>query len=299
MRSFAAALAVVLLLGACARPDADAPAASRGPDAGLEHPRIAVVVMENKEYDTIIGSRDAPYVNALARESALATSFYGTTHPSLPNYFALTGGSTFGITNNCTDCRIDEPSLIDQLEDAGISWKAYMESMPGPCFRGATSGRYAKKHNPFAYYDSITTDRARCGKVVPLTELHGDISNDALPAFVWITPDMCNGSHDCAVDVGDRFLSRLLPPLIGALGDGGVLVLTYDEGTSDRGCCAQASGGHILTLVAGPGAAPGRYDEPLTHYSILRAIEDRWELPRLGEAASPRTPPMDALFAKR
>lgn len=296
MRLRASAILAVLLLGACGQQDRAQPNNTDRPPEGSTRPRIAVVVMENKEYDEVIGSNEAPYVNGLARTSALASEFYGTTHPSLPNYLALTGGGTFGVTTNCTDCTVSERSLVDQLEEAGISWKAYMESMPRPCFARATAGRYAKKHNPFAYYERIMDDRDRCRKVVPLDELDRDLRGGTLPTFVWITPDMCHGTHDCSVRTGDRFLSRLLPPLLRKLGDEGVLILTYDEGTSERGCCSQAAGGRIVTLVAGPGAEPGRYDTPLTHYSILRAIQDRWDLPRLGKAASPATPPMDALF---
>jgi len=86
--------------------------------------RIAVIVMENKEYGDIIGSGAAPFINGLARRYALAQGMYATTHPSLPNYLALTGGSTFGITSDCTDCSVAATSIVDQLERAHVSWGA-------------------------------------------------------------------------------------------------------------------------------------------------------------------------------
>src|SRR6185312_1438704 len=95
----------------------------------------------------VIGSRQTPFINALARRYALVRSMYAITHPSLPNYLALTGGSPFGITSDCTDCHVPTAtSLADQLTAAGLSWKAYMEDLPHPCFRGASAGDYAKKH---------------------------------------------------------------------------------------------------------------------------------------------------------
>lgn len=285
------ALATLMTLAACSGTQPPSPVTTP-PSV----PRVAIVVMENKEYGSVIGNTDAPYVNSLARRSAIATSFFATARPSFPNYLALTGGDTFGITTNCTDCHVGAHSLVDQLEGAGISWKAYMEGMPKACFLGIASGRYVKRHNPFVYYDRIVGDPDRCAKVVPLTELDTDLATGDLPRFVWITPDNCHNTHDCSVAVGDRFLSRLLPPVLRALGPRGVLFLTYDEGSTDRGCCRYAKGGHIVTIVAGPGARPGRYAQPLDHYSILRAIEDRWDLARLGRAASPETPEMDGLL---
>src|SRR3989442_1888849 len=92
--------------------------------------RIAVILMENKESGQVIGSRDAPFLNRLARSYSSATRFYGTSHPSLPNYLALTGGSTFGIHSDCTSCRVASTNLVDQLEAAGVSLLACMERMP-------------------------------------------------------------------------------------------------------------------------------------------------------------------------
>ncbi len=58
---------------------------------------IFVIVLENKEYEQSIGSARTPYINSLAQQHGLATSFYGIRHPSLPNYLALIGGDTFGV----------------------------------------------------------------------------------------------------------------------------------------------------------------------------------------------------------
>jgi phosphatidylinositol-3-phosphatase len=260
---------------------------------------IAVILMENQEYGGIIGSPSAPYINSLARRYAVATQMYAIGHPSLPNYLSLTGGSTFGISSDCTDCTVGATSIVDQLERAHISWKAYMEDLPSTCFTGASAGEYAKKHNPFVYYTRVTSNRNWCSNVVPLTRLTSDERGNTLPRFIWITPNLCHDMHDCSVSTGDRYLSTLVPGLLRSLGSDGLLFITWDEGSSDAGCCRLASGGHIATIVAGPGARPGaRLSRPVDHYSVLQTIEDLLKLGRLRGAACTCTPSLQPLLVK-
>ncbi len=270
--------------------------------AGGPPAHIAVIVMENHEYGDIIGSRSgggAPFINSLARRYGLASEMYAVTHPSLPNYLALTGGATFGIDSDCTDCSVGATSIVDQLERAHLSWRAYMEDLPRPCFTGASAGDYAKKHDPFAYYTRVTGDPARCANIVPMARLATDERDQTLPRYVWITPNLCHDMHDCPVSTGDRFLSGLVPPLLRALGPRGLLFLTWDEGTSDDGCCRLASGGHIVTIVAGGGARPhARLGTPTDQYSVLQTIEDLLGLRRLRGAACGCTPSLEPLLAK-
>jgi hypothetical protein len=258
---------------------------------------IAVIVMENEEYHDIIGSRQAPFINALAHRYALATSMFAIAHPSLPNYLALTGGSTFAINSDCTGCSVGKTSLVDQLEAAHVTWRAYMENLPRPCFTGSSAGEYAKKHDPFLYYRRIVGSRASCRNVVSLARLSLDERAGALPRFAWITPNLCHDMHDCSVTDGDRFLASLVPPLLRSLGPRGLLFLTWDEGTTEDGCCRLASGGRVAEIIAGPGARRGAVmRSPADHYSTLAAIEDLLGLPRLRGAACPCTPSLAPLL---
>jgi phospholipase C len=256
-----------------------------------------VIVMENKEYGDVLQSGQAPYVHRLANRYALATQSYAITHPSLPNYLTLVGGSTFGITDDCTDCSVTASNLVDQLEAHHISWKAYMEGMPSPCYKGAIAGDYAKRHDPFMYFRDIRERGPRCHRVVPFRQLRTDIERNALPRFVWITPDVCHDGHDCDLSVADGFLQRHVPKLLRNLGTNGVLFLTWDEGSSDAGCCRLASGGHIVTIVAGPGAKRGvKNSARVDHYSVLRTIERGWHLKLLRLAGCSCTRGLDALL---
>jgi hypothetical protein len=302
LRVLVCAAVAVALLAACGssrmlRPTQTTPAPparlAGGPPA-----HIAVLVMENEEYGAVIGQPQTPFISRLARRSALATQMYAIAHPSLPNYLALTGGSTFEIDSDCTDCSVPGGGLAGQLQAKGIGWRAYMEGLPRPCYRGAASGDYAKRHDPFLYYRAVVASAAMCDRVVPLDRLARDLRTDRLPRFVWITPDLCHDMHDCGPATGDRFLARLLPGLLRALGPHGLLFLTWDEGTSDDGCCRLAAGGHIALIVAGGGARAGaRLRTPVDHYSVLQAIEDLFGLRRLGGAACRCTPSLQPLLS--
>ena len=117
-----------------------------------------------------IGNSAAPYINNLAHNFGLATNYSGVTHPSLPNYMALTGGKTV-FTSDCVGCTTSARHLVDQVVDSGRHWKAYMESMPTPCSTIDTS-LYVQKHNPFVHYDDVVKDPVRCRHhVVPYTQL--------------------------------------------------------------------------------------------------------------------------------
>jgi hypothetical protein len=263
--------------------------------------RIAVIVLENKEYNEIIGRPSAPYLNALARQSAVAANYHAITHPSLPNYLALTGGSTFGYSgSDCGTCSVSHRNLIDQLEAAGISWKVYVEDLPSPCASTATAGEYVRRHDPFMYYRDVSDNPARCRAIVPTTTLTRDLADHSLPRFMWLVPNICHDMHSCGTYTGDRYLRAMVPRLLAELGPSGVLFVTFDEGETNSACCGVAKGGHILTLIAGPGARAGvRSLTPYDHYSLLRTIEDLLGLPRLGGAALPSTRPMTDLLRVR
>jgi len=260
---------------------------------------VFVIVMENHEYNSVIGNPAAPYTNGLINSYGLATNYYAASHPSLPNYLALTAGSTFGIASDCTTCFVSATNIADQVEGSGRSWKAYMEDMPVPCYMGAALGNYAMKHNPFMYYNDIRNNPARCAAhVAPFTQFWVDMSG-RVPDFVWITPNMCNDTHDCPVATGDAWLRSVVPTITGsaAFRNGGVLFITWDEGSSNAGCCSGSWGGHVATLVVAPNAVSGfRSGLAENHYGLLRTIEDGFHLGHLGAAGWSSNLPLREYF---
>jgi len=252
-----------------------APPSVRVPD--FTH--VVVVVFENHEASSIAGSPDAPTFNALARRYATLTNYEAVAHPSLPNYLALVSGSTHGISSDCTDCIVRARSLADTLAAAGKSWKTYAEDLPYPGFTGGSSGRYAKKHDPFLYFRDVAGSRARRGRVVPFTRFGRDLARQRLPDFSLVIPNLCDDMHDCSVATGDAWLEAHVAPLLRSRElRGGVVFVVFDEGTSDTG-----GGGRVEALALGPTVRRGsRFTMATNHYGLLRTIEDAWGLPRLG-----------------
>jgi phospholipase C len=230
--------------------------------------------MENRDYNAALAGG---YTAQLASHYGTATDYHGVSHPSLPNYLALTSGSTWGIADDNYHA-LPKTGLGVQLTTAGVSWRAYMDGMSSGCF--SSPYPYALKHNPFAYYGSACP-----AEVVPLTAFASDIKTGKVPSFVWITPDMCNDGHDCSTAVADRWLAQIVPEIqsTAAWKDNGVLIITWDEG--------EDAANHILTLVIRPGTGHQTSNHPYDHYSLLATIEDHFGLARIGLAknATPMT----------
>jgi len=257
--------------------------------------------MENEESTSIIGNGAAPYINGLANSYGLATQYYAVSHPSLPNYLALTAGSTFGISSDCTTCWVNASNLADQIETSGRSWKAYLEGMPSACFVG-DSYPYMQKHNPWLYYNDIRTNAARCSAhVVPFSRLGTDLGGGSVPNYVWITPNMCNDMHDCSIATGDSWLSQQVPAILNssAFQNGGVLFITWDEGDTNAGCCTYSAGGNAAMLVISPLAGLGFASTIAEdHYSLVRTVEDSWGMPELNNASCSCNPAMSEYFTQ-
>jgi acid phosphatase len=254
---------------------------------------VFTILLENKEYSQVIGSSAAPYINSLAKQYGLATNYTGVTHPSLPNYMALTGGETV-FTTDCVGCTTPARNVFDEAVDAGRHWKAYMESMPTVCGTTDTT-LYAQKHNPFVHYDDVVKNATRCANhVVPFTQFGTDLKAGALPDYVWITPNMCNDMHNCSIATGDKWLSTVVPQIINSTSfKNSVLFILWDEGTTNTG-----GGGLIPALVVSPFTPAGfRWAGALDHYDVLRTIEDAWKLAPLGKSASATA--MKPFFAGR
>jgi phosphatidylinositol-3-phosphatase len=237
---------------------------------------IFVVIMENHGYNEIIGSPDAPYLNQLAGQYGVATNYFSVAHPSLPNYLALTGGDTFGITTDCTDCFQQAPNLVvDRIAASGRTWRAYMESMPSPAYVG-DAYPYMQKHDPFVYYDDLRTDPAQFANVVPASQLATDLGSvQTTPAFGWITPNMLDDMHDGTVAQGDTWLAHQIPALLAAPAwteQNSLLFITWDEDDN-------APGNQVATLVIA-NQVPASFRSAVTynHYSLLRTIEVAWGL---------------------
>lgn len=277
---------------------------ARGP---VHYNHVIWIWMENTPYTDVIGSSQAPFVNALAGECGLATNYHNLTHPSAPNYLGATSGY-LGGANDCTafQCPDGNNNLFRQISSTrDETWKSYNESMQSNCYDPAsaanpglnTVGVYDSLHNPAIYYTDITAECAT--NDVPMGEVSGGaFAHDLatrLPTFSFISPNKCNDDHDCAVSVGDAYLQSLIGAIVTSrqYREGHtVIFLTWDEGeggvsndcaynTTDVGC-------HVATLVLSPSTRPGTQSAELfNHYSLLKTTEQLLHLPLLGHANDP------------
>jgi hypothetical protein len=238
--------------------------------ATYEH--VVWVVFENQDYGSVIGSLNAPYTNLLADQCGLATNFFAETHPSLPNYIAMTSGSTQGITDDGdpTAHPLSVPSIFSQVDD----WRSLQESMPSNCLQ-TDSGEYAVRHNPATYYTNIDC----ANRDVPLAAVP-----DLSARFTFVTPNLCNDTHDCSVATGDAWLSAFLPSVLTdhEYREGETVVfITWDEDND-------GAMNHIPTLVLSRFTPAGARSADLyNHYSLLRTTEELLGIDEfLGEAAT-------------
>ncbi len=286
-----------------ASPGEAVPAAAAAPSAGLapcgfrpqRPPRVyrhvITIVLENHAFSAIAGS--SPYLNKLAGACGLAESYSAITHPSLPNYIALTSGGTAGITGDCTSCSVSSRSIFDQVGSRG--WRAYEESMPAAGFTGSQAGTYAKRHNPAAYYTRLAAAYAH--DAVPLGTptsgaLISDLRGNRLRRYSFITPDLCNDEHDCPVGVGDTWLARWVPRILASRAyrtGGTALFVTYDEGSQDDN--------RVYTVVVSPSTPRGTVSQvAFSHYSLLQTQESLLGLGCLAHACDPGTASMRKPF---
>jgi len=233
-----------------------------------------VVVMENHGYGEIAGSQEAPFINRLARQGALFTASYAVAHPSEPNYLALFSGSTHGVTNDQCPTTIMAPSLASELIAARLSFAGYAEGLPAPGAPVCEQGEYARKHAPWADFPGIPRSAGQ-----PFTRFPAS-NFGRLPTVSFVIPNLCHDMHDCPVAVGDSWLSAHLRRYAGwARQHASLLILTWDE---DDG----SQSNHILTIIVGQRVRPGVYRQRITHYDVLRTIEQAYHLRPTGEAAS-------------
>jgi hypothetical protein len=271
-------------------------APSEGPARPYDH--VVLLVEENSEDVDVLGNPQLPAFNDVANSYGVATQYFGTTHPSEGNYVSMLGGDSYGIRDDDAyrTHTVDQPSLMDQLDEAGLSWKGYFQTQPSRAF-GATCYPsedvclYASKHNPFLNFFGVQNSDAQKVKLVPDTELGFDLASDAAPNFALIVPDGCHDLHGvdgvCAGSQlraqSDAYLRTIVDAILASeLWTRGrtAIVITFDEGDTDLGCCgADPGGGHVVTIVIRTGSEePIRDDTPYNHYSLTASLQQAFGL---------------------
>jgi hypothetical protein len=237
--------------------------------------KAMVIFFENVGYKETMKQ---PYFNEFSHMGVNLTSMFAETHPSQGNYIALMAGSTYDV-NYDFNVDLDVTHLGDLLEAHGLSWRGYMENYPGNCFTGGQRGRYVRKHNPFMSFTNITGNAKRCANVVNSTQLQADLKANQLPAFSFYTPNLDNDGHDTGAAYASKWFKKFMTNMQSypaAMKDL-LIVATFDE---DEGTARN----RIYTVLFGDMINAGTESaQTLNHVSILRTIEDEWNLGNLGQ----------------
>src|SRR5436853_4910219 len=156
---------------------------------------VIIVVEENTDYTSVIGSSSLPYLNGLAQQYALATKYYAVTHPSIGNYFMMTVGKI--ITNNDSySTVVSDDNIIRHLLAAGKTWKSYAEDLPSVGYTGGDVGNYARKHNVIALLSDVVNSATQRNNLVPFSQFATDLAGGNLPDYSFVVPNLCNDAHD-------------------------------------------------------------------------------------------------------
>jgi phospholipase C len=273
---------------------------------------VMFILEENRSFPQVIGNPSVlgdPYINnVLVPSCGLATNYHSYSHPSLPDYLALTSGAAKGSASykDCSmisNCPQSQASILSQLGNAGRSWREYAQSMPSDCYP-ANDGYYLLRHAPPPYYTSGPV-RAECKNWdVPLGATNSGAllsalspTTDRLPAFSFVTPNACDDMHSCATSAGDSWLKTWVPIIqhSAAYQSGQLVVfITWDEGrgadqTQGERCWDSTHANTavypscwVATLVLSPFTKPGtRSGAYFSHLGLLGTAQDLLGLPRL------------------
>jgi len=247
--------------------------------------RIFIIMLENELESTV---RQDQFMLDLESQGVRLSDYHGVAHPSQPNYVATIAGVPIVADDNCQD--IDRPNLVDLLEAKGITWKAYMEDLPedqkSVCI--SADQLYFRKHNPFVSFNNIRNDPARLAKIVNASRLEDDLKANTMPQFCWFTPNIQNDGHtppgtppgDFSGDVAflSQWLKGFLPPLLANpnFSKGTLVVVTFDESVPH-------ADNHVYATLLGDMVKPDTTEgDHYSHYSLLRTVEENFQLGTLG-----------------
>ena len=277
-------LTLYLAGAACSLP-IESPAAPYLPT----YDHVVVVIMSSKGYTDVIGNLNAPYINGtLIINGASVSNSYAVADIEQQNYWALFSGST-QIVEAFTSCpnAFSGSNLGRQLIDAGHSFAQYSEGLGLTGETSCGSGLYTRSHNPVPDFTDLSAVTATNRDYSDFATM---ISNDTLPTVSFVVPSLCDDMHlnftscnlttSALVALGDTWLQNQLPIyLASSAAQNGLLIVTWDEG---GGAAATTK---IPTLFLGPHVRAG-YASSMTisHYNILRTLEDMYGLTPLGNA---------------
>lgn len=267
-----------LIAAAVVLPHAAATAPTKLAASTIPTPAHVVVVMEeNHSYADIINSSSSTaYFNSLASQGALLTSSFAVTHPSEPNYMALFGGSTFGLSaDTCPVSEGNTANLGSELLAAGYTFKGYSEGLPSTGSTTCTSGNYARKHSPWINYSNVPSSDS-----LPFTSFPSSSNYANLPTLSFVIPNLNDDMHNGTIAQADSWLqTNLSAYATWAKTHNSLLIVTWDEDD-------YTENNQVPTIIVGQSVVPGKYTTQVNHYNLLATLEQMYGLAKVGNSSS-------------
>jgi len=270
--------------------------ASPHPKVGKHFDQVLIIVLENQSYASAMSD---PFLAELAAKGASFPKFRNLTHPSYPNYLAMIAGATFNTEGsdsqkNFLDDR-EHRTIADQLD-----WRNYAENYPGnrkAPYLGAKGAKYGRKHVPFLSFvkiqkegfDHVVSVDTTTGNplVTDISNFRKDPGTHPLPQYMFYSPNLDDDGHDpyfqpkVGLKKGSTWLRHFLEDWLAFDNttwapsddkmDRLLVIVTYDE-SEGRGQ------NYIYTVFLGRMVKNQQVAGEYNHYSVLRTIEDNFDL---------------------
>ncbi len=212
------------------------------------------------------------------------------THPSLPNYLAISGGSTFGIADDKAPSAHPLPGpTVFGVASCGRSRYQGVHAEQLLATTTLAVRRPAQPVGLRAASERASACRGTCPRAPrPPGRCARTWANGTLPAVGEVTPNIVHDAHDGTLAAADTWLKGWLPgstPVPDWKAGRLVVIVTADEDDYNQG-------NTVLTTVIHPSQHAHVVSTPLTHYSLSKLMSS------VGHAACIRNACPAPMFAK-
>jgi len=265
-----------------------------GPSKGPAS-HVILIVEENQSFSTVYHNQ-MPWLSNIGDKYGIATNYFSDEKGSLLDYLWLSSGSgelNFGCGANQCRHTITDTNIFRELNQAGMSWNVYADSLPDAGFMGSSAGSYVKRHNPAVWYSDVANSHQQRQNILPFAQFAVDLAAGDLPDYTIIVPNLKDDAHNGTPQAADRWLEANIGPLVDSpyfqAGGTNVMFITFDNGEHDEQ-------GQVFTAVVGQGVIPGvKVNTPFRHENTLRTIMELLGLKNY-PGASATAAPMNEFF---
>jgi acid phosphatase len=256
---------------------------------------VILIVEENRSFSSVY-PYGMPWLSALGDTNGIATNYYSDEPGSLLDYLWLSSGSgehDFGCGGSGCPKIVTSNNIFRELDQHGLSWKLYADSLPYAGYMGGRSGEYVKRHNPAPWYSDVADHASQQKNMVPFTEFAKDLAAGRLPNYSLIVPNLIHDAHSGTLRMADLWLKQYISPVLVspyfAAGADGVMFITFDNANGDNQ-------GQVFTAVIGKEVIRGvKVNREFRHENTLRTMMELLGLKHF-PGASRTAVPMSEFF---